>query len=77
MSFDCRYGNVRAVGGEQRNWPRSISRKAVRIVDDGDRIAQFWFGVEKEGNDSVRSGNSGGFESNSWLFDGFEEGCRR
>lgn len=58
-------------------WPRSISRKAVRIADEGDKIAQCWFGVEKEGKDKVRLGKSSVLESTSWLLAGLEEGCRR
>jgi hypothetical protein len=69
-----RYGNDRAVGGKHSNWPRRTCRNAVLMSDEGLRIAQCWFGVEREGKDIVTSGNKAGFGPPS--FD-FEEGCWR
>ena len=48
-----RYGYDRAVGGKHSNWPRRIWRNAVLTVEEGLRIAQCWFGDEKEGRDRV------------------------
>jgi hypothetical protein len=32
------------------------------MSDEGLKIAQCWFGVEKDGRESVNPGNNGGFE---------------
>lgn len=71
------------MGGKQRSWPRRMWRKAVRIVEEGLRMAQCSFGVEKEGRERVRFGKRGGFGEelvlkleSSWFEDGREEGWR-
>jgi hypothetical protein len=62
------------VGGKQSSWPRRIWRNVVRIVEEGERMAQCWFGVENDGRERLRSGNKGGFEVACWLEVGLEEG---
>jgi hypothetical protein len=59
----------------QRSSPRRIWRNAVRMLEDGERIAQCWFGVEKDGRVRFKLGNNAGLGVMSWPDDvGFEEG---
>jgi hypothetical protein len=76
------------VGGKQRYWPQRTWRKAVRIVEEGLRMAQCSFGLAKEGRERVRFGKRGGLgvdgelisevgvDELSWLDGEREEGWR-